>query len=139
VLSFRTRSLCLLLKSQVFYGTCPTSGGLCGVGDACRPAVVLPEHSRVRAVGLWRRMPQHRRGSVSGCWRLLRRASAQFVRRVHCLAGLLLVCMCLAVAGLINTDLPVSVTAVPTVGMGDAVSTARTDPSTPVRTDGRFE
>jgi hypothetical protein len=110
-------------------------GGGGGRG-ACRPTVVALQ-GRARAASVWRRMPEHSRCSVRCCCWLLRRTSAQLLRRARYLAGVLFVCACLTVAGLLNA-VPVSVTAVPPFGMGDAVNRAEADPSTPVRSDGRF-
>jgi len=91
---------------------------------------------------VWRRMPQLAHGLVRSCCRcrcrcqLLRRGSAQTVRRVHWLCGLLLACICLTLGGLFNAELPVSVAVVPSYALEHTVNnirTAETDLDIPVR------
>lgn len=105
-----------------------------GKGSACRLPAELPQKP------VWRRMPQLAHGLARSCWccrcQLLRRGSAQTLRRVHWLCGLLLACICLTLGGLFNTELPVSVTVVPSYALENTVNSIRTpegDPDTPVR------
>lgn len=91
---------------------------------------------------VWRRMPQLAHGLVRSCCccrcrcQLLRRGSAQTLRRVHWLCGLLLVCICLTLGGLFNAELPISVTVVPSYALEHTVNNIRTaeaDLDLPVR------
>lgn len=72
-------------------------------------------------------MPQPMHGSVRGCCCQYHRQS---LRRAHWLAGLVFACVCLTLAGFLNTDLPVSVTAVPPY---DLDSTLNPELDAPVR------
>lgn len=87
-------------------------------------------------------MPQLAHGLARSCCccrcrcQLLRRGSAQTLRRVHWLSGLLLACICLTLGGLFNAELPVSVSVVPSYALEHTVSNIRTaeaDLDTPVR------
>jgi hypothetical protein len=85
-------------------------------------------------------MPQLKHGSARSCCcccgQILRRGSAHTLRRAHWLAGLLFACICLTLAGFLNTDEPRSVTTQPPFGPEKTVNTihtAESDLDTPVR------
>ena len=103
-------------------------------GGACRLQSGRPQKP------VWRRMPQLAHGLVRSCCchrcQLFRRGSAQTLRRAHWLGGLLLACICLTLAGFFNTELPVSVTVVPSYVLQNTLNnihTAEADLDTAVR------
>ena len=96
------------------------------MGSACR---LQSGHRSQEPV--WRRMPQLAHSLVRSCCcccrcRLLRRGSAQTLRRAHWLGGLLLACICLTLGGFYNTELPVSVTVVPSYSLENTVNNTHT-------------
>ncbi|XP_021935621.1 uncharacterized protein LOC110837619 isoform X1 [Zootermopsis nevadensis] len=72
-------------------------------------------------------MPQLKLGSTRGCCcQIFRRGSAQTLRRTHWLAGLLFACICLTLAGFLNTEFLGSITTVPPFGLEKTFNTIHT-------------